>query len=86
MLTAIAPGTSGGGSHSAVGMFAVGIFFILVGGVQVLKPDLTYRMNRWQYKNKEAFQPSNAGLIVARVAGAVAVVIGIVLVVVAANK
>ncbi len=84
MLAAVA--TSNGGSHSAVGFLIVGIAFVVIGGLQVFKPDLSYRLSRWQYKNKDALQPSNAALIAARVAGAVAVVVGIVLFVIAATK
>lgn len=86
MLTAVPATTSNGGSHSATGLLVVGIAFIVIGGLQLLKPDLSYRLSRWQYKNKNALQPSNAALLVARVAGGIAVIVGIVLIVVAANK
>jgi hypothetical protein len=45
-----------------------------------------FRMNRWQYKNKDAFEPSQAGLNVARVFEAVFVIIGITCFVIAITK
>lgn len=78
--------SSGKGSKSPVGFIIVGILFILIGGMNLLKPDLSYRMNRWQYKNKQAWEPSSSALVVARIGGAIAVIVGIVLLVVAATR
>lgn len=80
------PPTSSGGSHSAIGFLVVGIAFVLIGGLQVIKPDLNYRLTRWQYKNKQALEPSRAALIAARATGALIVVVGIVLLVLAATR
>ena len=84
MMAVATSGHNGGGGKA--GFIIVGIFFVLVGLLNVVKPDLSYRMNRWQYKNKQAWEPSNAALVAARVGGCVAVVIGIVVVVIGARR
>lgn len=77
------------GSHSGGGawfLLAWSIFAVVIGTTNVLHPQFAYRMNRWQYKNKQAFEPSAAGLVVARLVGALFVVIGIVCFVIAVTK
>ena len=87
VVAAVAPAShSGHGSKSPIGFLIVGIAFILIGGANLVNPSLSYRMNRWQYKNKEAWEPSNAALVAARIGGGVAVVVGIALLVVAATR
>ncbi len=87
VLVAVATSPSGGhGSSSPIGFIIVGIGFILIGGMNAISPGLGFRLNRWQYKNKEAWQPSNAALVVARITGCIAVVIGIVLLILAATR
>lgn len=61
----------------------IGALWIVIGGVQVARPDLSWRMRRWQYRNPDAVQPSVRALQVTRVVSAVAVVVGVVLVAVA---
>lgn len=80
MITHLAShhGTSGTGHW---GFAIVGALWIVFGGVQAVRPDLSWRMRRWQYRNPEAVQPSARGLQVARIIGAVAVVAGIALVI-----
>jgi len=85
-LLAAAATSTGKGKAGPLPFVLFGIAFILIGGLNLAKPDLSYRMNRWQYKNKEAWEPSNAALVLVRIGGALAVVIGIVLVIVGANR
>lgn len=84
--TAPATGRSSGGSGGKIAFIIFGIVFVLISLLNVLKPDLSFRMNRWQYKNKEAWEPSNGALIAARVSGCIGVVVGIVLIVVGLNR
>lgn len=75
------------GAHPTSGGFLlVGIAMILVGGSHVIKPNWSYRMSRWQYKNKAALEPSHAALVAARCAGLVGVAVGAVMVVVAISR
>lgn len=66
---------SGTGNNNGDGTSNPWIFWlvaavILVAGVVTLvKPDLVWRMNRWQYKDKNALEPSRAGLIAQRASG-----------------
>lgn len=81
-VTVLARGTvTGGMSHTV--RWVVAVIFLVVGLLNLVKPDVGWRMSRWQYRNSQALQPSAAGLVMARVRGAVAVVIGVVLIVVA---
>ena len=84
VLAVSTAGHSGGGGKA--GFIIFGIIFALIGLLNAVKPDLSYRMNRWQYKNKQAWEPSNGALVLARIGGCIAVVVGIVLVVVGANR
>ncbi len=68
-LMFLAVASSQGAHGTAIGSLLVGIAMILVGGAQVAKPNLSYRMSRWQYKNKAALEPSHAALVAARGAG-----------------
>jgi hypothetical protein len=76
-------GHTGGGIWFLLGW---SILAVVIGTTNVLNPQLAYRMNRWQYKNKQAFEPSTAGLVVARAVGGLFVVIGIVCFVIAVTK
>ena len=82
------PNTSGGGiSHGSLVAWAIvlGGFIILVGLAMVAKPDLGWKMRRWQYRNPEAWEPSDAGLAMARLGGVITIISGIVLMVVMIN-
>ncbi|MHA3703477.1 DUF6199 family natural product biosynthesis protein [Jatrophihabitans sp. YIM 134969] len=75
-----------GGHHTTLGHWGfavVGALWIVLGGLQAAKPDVGWRMRRWQYRNPAAVQPSDRAVKVTRVAGSVAVVAGIALVVAA---
>jgi uncharacterized membrane protein YidH (DUF202 family) len=72
--------------HSSVGLLVVGIAFILIGGLQAVNPSISWRASRWQYKNKQALEPSAAGLLAVRIGGLIALVVGIVLIVVGATR
>lgn len=87
-LAMVTPANSGGGKggSSPLGFVVIGIVFILFGSLNLFKPDLAYRMRRWQYKNKEAWEPSNSALAVTRFFGGVAVIAGIVFLVIAATR
>ncbi len=74
-----APTSSGTQSH--IVDFIAAALFLAAGLLNLVKPDVGWRMSRWQYRNQQALQPSAAGLVVARVSGAVAVVVGVVLIV-----
>lgn len=76
-------GTSSGGKTLFV---VIAVVIILIGLLQVAKPDLSWRMARWQYKNKSALQPSSAGLMAARIGGAVAAAVGVVILVTGLNR
>ncbi len=52
----------------------------------VINPKLQWRMNRWQFKNPQAMEPSKAGLIGIRVGAAVAAVVAVVFVVIGTTR
>lgn len=79
-------GGAHGGSKSGVFPLIIGILFIVVGLVNATNPRLQWRMRSWQYKNKEAQEPSDLALKVSRFAGALFAIIGVVLVVVGITK
>ncbi len=81
MNLAVVSSGSGGGGNKVV--FAVIAVVVIAGGIlQAVRPDVGWKMSRWQFKNKDALEPSNAGLTAARVVGAVVAVVGIVILVV----
>ncbi|AMM18953.1 hypothetical protein AX769_00880 [Frondihabitans sp. PAMC 28766] len=63
--------------HSNWFLIPFGVVFAAIGAMNVVNPRMAFRMNRWQYKNKEAFEPSNAALVMARVTGCIAIAVGI---------
>ncbi|SHH30037.1 hypothetical protein SAMN05443575_3656 [Jatrophihabitans endophyticus] len=87
IITAVPANTgSHHGTKSPVALIVVGIVFVLIGGFQATRPALMFKANAWQFKNKEAWEPSRAGLIGARIAGAIAVVVGVVVLVIGLTK
>ncbi|UIJ34319.1 DUF6199 family natural product biosynthesis protein [Allobranchiibius sp. GilTou73] len=68
--------------HPGAQLLGAGIALFLIGGINSLKPDWGYRMRRWQFKNKQAFEPSAAGLRVTRIIGTVMSLIGLVLIII----
>ena len=88
MLLAITHGSTNSSGHSSSGwgFVVVGVFALLLGLLHAAKPDATWRMSRWQYKNKAAMEPSAAGLTAVRIGGFIAVVFGIVLIVIGITK
>ena len=83
MTTYLATGGGHGNSFGHWGFAVVGALWIVVGSIQVARPDLSWKMRRWQYRNPSAVQPSARALQVTRGFSATAVVVGIVLIVVA---
>ncbi len=71
---------------SAIPTLVIGIIMALTGVLNVAKPGWNYKMQRWQFKNKQAFETSDAALRMYRITGAVAVVVGIVLIVIGISK
>jgi uncharacterized membrane protein HdeD (DUF308 family) len=65
--------------HNNWFLIPFGIVFAAIGIMNVVNPRMAFRMNRWQYKNKAAFEPSDAALVMARVTGAIAIAVGIAL-------
>lgn len=65
--------------HNNWFLIPFGIVFAAIGAMNVINPRFAFRMNRWQYKNKEAFEPSNGALVMARVTGVIAIGVGIAL-------
>ncbi len=86
-VTLLARGATGGHGtpRPHVVSFIGAAIFILFGLLNVVKPDVSWRLSKWQYRNPDALQPSARGLVMARITGAVAVIIGVVFVVVAAT-
>lgn len=80
-----APPPSGHSGHAPWFFYLVVGLIILIALAQIARPDLAWRMNRWQYKNKQALEPSAAGLLAARLTGVAVVIVGIVMIVVVAN-
>ena len=75
-----------GGSKSGVPTLVIGILFVVLGSINATNPRLQWRMRSWQFKNKQAQEPSDAALKVARVTGALFAIIGVVLIVVGITK
>jgi hypothetical protein len=67
-------------------LFVWAAFALVLGSVNLTRPELTWRMRRWQFKNPEAVAPSNVALTFARVIGGVFVVFGVVVLVIAISK
>jgi hypothetical protein len=89
LLAAAPPPPSGGGGHktnSPWPLFLIGAVFLIIGLVNLLNPGLQYRMRSWQFKNKEAQEPSDLALKVGRAFGALFAIIGVVLVVIGFTK
>ncbi|MBO1765902.1 DUF6199 family natural product biosynthesis protein [Allobranchiibius sp. GilTou38] len=65
-------------------------FFIVFFGIalcNVIAPEATWRRTRaWQYKNPGAAEPSAAAFKVQRISGAVAIVVGVVILVVTLSR
>ena len=85
VLAAAGPST-GHGSRSPVAFAIAAIIFAGAGLLNVLKPDVGWRLSKWQYRNQEALRPSRSGLVAARVSGGIAVVVAIVLIFVALTR
>jgi hypothetical protein len=54
-----------------------GIVFTGIGIMNAVDPRLAFRMRMWQFKNTDALQPSDAALVIGRVMGVIAIIIGI---------
>jgi membrane protein YdbS with pleckstrin-like domain len=67
--------------HTNWFLIPFGIVFAGIGVMNLVNPRLSFRINQWQYKNKKALEPSDGALVLARVTGAVAAIVGIALVV-----
>ncbi|MGN6607159.1 MAG: DUF6199 family natural product biosynthesis protein [Jatrophihabitans sp.] len=78
-----AHGSSGG--HGTTWAWVAGPVFIVVGLLFVARPQLQWQWNRWQYKHPDAMEPSAAGLRLVRGIAVVFVIVGVVLLVVAAT-
>lgn len=85
-VLAIASAGGNGRSHSGLYPLIIGIVFVATGVLNAVDPRLQWRMRSWQYKNKEALEPSDTALTVGRVVGVIAVGVGIVLIVVGITK
>ncbi|QXC62222.1 hypothetical protein KSP35_05275 [Aquihabitans sp. G128] len=75
----LAAGTGGGGSGSGNGalLIGVGLFMMAIAGVQVVRPQALWRLNRRFYKNPDAMEPSDLGFGLQRLIGAVAFCFGV---------
>ncbi|TDP98090.1 DUF6199 family natural product biosynthesis protein [Labedaea rhizosphaerae] len=74
-----APGTPGDGSspnHSAD--FIIGAAALVGGVANMIRPDLAYKLSKWQFRNPEAVAPSDKALLLTRIGGCFAAVVGIV--------
>lgn len=85
-LTPLPAPTSSSHHTSPTGSIIFGIALVLIGTLHAVKPDLTWRMSRWQYRNRGALEPSGAGLVAIRIGGAIALVVGIVVLIIAFAK
>jgi uncharacterized membrane protein YidH (DUF202 family) len=83
--TLLSVSSSSNGHDGPVGLLIFGIVLVAIGLFHSIKPDLGWRMSRWQYRNRRALEPSAAALVVTRVIGVIAVVVGVVLIIVAAT-
>lgn len=70
------PGTT---SAPAALQYVIAAVLIAAGLLNIVKPDVGWRMSKWQFRNQEAMQPSPAALTYARVLGVVAVIAGLAL-------
>jgi hypothetical protein len=87
VLAATTPATTGSSGQSKPWVLIVfGVIIALFGLVQATNPHLIWRMNRWQYKNPDANEPSGSAFKVMRVVGAIAFVVGIVVIVIGITK
>lgn len=52
----------------------------------VINPKLTWKMNRWQFKNPQAMEPSKAGVIWIRISSGVVAAVAVVFIVIGIGK
>ena len=86
MIELAVPAGHSSGHTTSTGWLIFGIALVVIGGLQAGKPDLGWRMSRWQFRNPEANAPSEAALTFTRVVGALAAVAGVVVVILAATR
>jgi uncharacterized membrane protein YidH (DUF202 family) len=79
-LAAIPLAASSAHGHSWLWVF--GIVLIAIGSLHAVNPAISWRMSRWQYRDKQALEPSAAGLLAIRVSGVISVAIGVALLIV----
>lgn len=77
---------SGGSSGPPWILWIVAPLFVVIGALLAVKPELQWKLNRWQYKNPDALAPSAKGLLATRVTGVAMVVIAVVVLVVALTR
>lgn len=72
-------------AHHTGGSWLFVVFAVLIGGLAVamaINPKLQWKMNRWQYKNAAAMEPSRAGLLMTRATSSVVAVVAVVFLVI----
>ena len=82
-LFTIASTSSSGGHHGPGWLFVLISVLILAFAITlVINPKLQWKMNRWQFKNPAATEPSSAGLVGIRISSAVVAVVAVVFLVI----
>lgn len=59
-----------------------GAIAIGVGSLAIAKPELSWRPNRWQFKNAQTLEPSRATLIFIRAIGVFFIAVAIVMIII----
>ena len=75
------------GQHSGGWLFVVISAVILVFALTTaINPRLQWKMSRWQFKNRQALEPSAAGLVMARVISVIVAIVAVVFIVIGVRQ
>lgn len=74
-----------GPAHGSAGSWFFVVIALFITGAAItlaINPKLQWKMNRWQFKNPQALEPSNAALVMTRIVACVISVVAVVFVVI----
>jgi hypothetical protein len=62
------------------------LVLMAIGLLHVARPELSWQMSRWQYRNRQALEPSAAGLMAIRIGGGIAAIAGVVVLIIGISR